>query len=137
MNKVKFETAKLGYTETLFGRRRYFEGINSKLPFIRAAAERMAINAPIQGTQADMIKISMIHIYEKFKALGMLDSVRLLLQVHDELIFEIRTPEVKKASKIIQEIMQNVLTPEQALGVPIITSANAGKNWNKLEPLEM
>lgn len=137
LNKVKFETAQKGYTETFFGRRRYFEGINSKLPFIRAAAERMAINAPIQGTQADMIKISMIHIYEKFRALGMLDSVRLLLQVHDELIFEIRTPEVKNASKIIQEIMQNVLTSEQSLGVPIITSANAGKNWNKLEPLEM
>lgn len=136
LNKVKSETARLGYTETMFGRRRYFEGINSKLPFIRAAAERMAINAPIQGTLADMIKISMNVIYAKLKALGMLGEVRMLLQVHDELLFEIRTPEVKKAARMIKQTMESVLTPEQSHGVPIVTSANAGKNWNKLEPIE-
>ncbi|MCF7865776.1 MAG: hypothetical protein K9M11_04745 [Candidatus Pacebacteria bacterium] len=138
LNKVKFETAKNGYTETLFGRRRYFEGINSKLPFIRAAAERMAINAPIQGTAtADMVKISMNMINAKLTALGMLNDVRLLLQVHDELVFEIRTPEVKKAAIMIKQTMESVLTPEQSKGVPIVTSANAGKNWNKLEALEL
>ena len=138
LNKVKFETAQNGYTETLFGRRRYFEGINSKLPFIRAAAERMAINAPIQGTAtADMVKISMNMIHAKLKALGMLNDVRLLLQVHDELVFEIRTPEVKKMAIMIKQTMESVLTPEQSKGVPIVTSANAGKNWNKLEALEL
>lgn len=138
LNKVKFEAGQNGYTETLFGRRRYFEGINSKLPFIRAAAERMAINAPIQGTAtADMVKISMNMIYAKLKALGMLNDVRLLLQVHDELVFEIRTPEVKKFAKMIKQTMESVLTPEQSKGVPIVTSANAGKNWNKLEALDL
>lgn len=138
LNKVKFETAQNGYTETLFGRRRYFEGINSKLPFIRAAAERMAINAPIQGTAtADMVKIAMNMIHAKLKALGMLGDVRLLLQVHDELVFEIRTPEVKKMAIMIKQTMESVLTEEQSKGVPIVTSANAGKNWNKLEALEL
>jgi DNA polymerase-1 len=138
LNKVKFETAKKGYTETLFGRRRYFEGINSKLPFIRAAAERMAINAPVQGTAtADMVKISMNMINSKLTALGMLSDVRLLLQVHDELVFEIRTPEVRKMAIMIKQTMESVLTPEQSKGVPIVTSANAGKNWNKLESLDL
>lgn len=137
LNKVKFETAQNGYTETLFGRRRYFEGINSKLPFIRAAAERMAINAPIQGTSADMVKIAMRVVQAKLAALGMIKDVRLLLQVHDELVFEIRTPEVKKMSIMIKQTMESVLTPEQSKGVPIVTSANAGKNWNKLEALEL
>ena len=137
LNKVKFETAQNGYTETLFGRRRYFEGINSKLPFIRAAAERMAINAPIQGTSADMVKIAMRVIQAKLAALGMLNDVRLLLQVHDELVFEIRTPEVKKMAVMIKQTMESVLTPEQSKGVPIVTSANAGKNWNKMESLDL
>ena len=138
LNKVKFETAQNGYTETLFGRRRYFEGINSKLPFIRAAAERMAINAPIQGTAtADMVKIAMKVIHAKLQALGMLNDVRLLLQVHDELVFEIRTPEVKKMAIMIKQTMESVLTEEQSKGVPIVTSANAGKNWNKMEALEL
>lgn len=137
LNKVKFETAQTGYTETLFGRRRYFEGINSKLPFIRAAAERMAINAPVQGTSADMVKIAMKVIQAKLSALGMLNDVRLLLQVHDELVFEIRTPEVKKMAVMIKQTMESVLTPEQSKGVPIVTSANAGKNWNKLEALDL
>lgn len=137
LNKVKFETAQNGYTETLFGRRRYFEGINSKLPFIRAAAERMAINAPVQGTSADMVKIAMKVVYAKLQALGMLNDVRLLLQVHDELVFEIRTPEVKKMAIMIKQTMESVLTEEQSKGVPIVTSANAGKNWNKMEALEL
>ncbi len=138
LNRVKFEASKNGYTETLFGRRRYFEGINSKLPFIRAAAERMAINAPIQGTAtADMVKLSMNIIHAKLKALGQLDSVRLLMQVHDELVFEIRTPEVKKAAKMIKQTMESVLTTEQSLGVPIVTSCNVGKNWNALEAMEV
>jgi DNA polymerase-1 len=133
---TKKEVAKKGYTETLFGRRRYFEGINSKLPFIRAAAERMAINAPIQGTQADIIKISMRRIQDVLEKENLLPKAKLLLQIHDELIFEIRTPDVKPIAKIIKKIMESVLTLEQTKGVPIITSANAGKNWGELEALE-
>jgi DNA polymerase I len=135
LENVKKETAKKGYTETFFGRRRYFEGINSKLPFIRASAERMAINAPIQGTQADIIKISMRRIHDKLAQEGLLDKARIVLQVHDELIYEVRTPEIKKVSKIVQETMESILTLEQTKGVPIKTSANKGKNWGEMEPV--
>jgi DNA polymerase I len=137
LENVKAETSKKGYTETFFGRRRYFEGINSKLPFIRASAERMAINAPIQGTQADIIKISMRRIHDKLAQEGLLDKARIVLQVHDELIYEVRTPEIKKVSKIVQETMESILTMDQTKGVPIKTSANKGKNWGEMETLEV
>lgn len=126
-----------GYTETLFGRRRYFEGIRSKLPFIRSAAERMAINAPMQGTSADIIKISMRKIYDLINKKGLSDKVRLLLQVHDELIFEVEDniDFIKKISIEIQNTMQNVLTEEQSKGVPLLTSSNVGKNWGDMNPV--
>ncbi len=126
-----------GYTETLFGRRRYFEGIRSKLPFIRAAAERMAINAPIQGTSADIIKISMRKVYNYIndsKNKEVYGRVKMLLQVHDELVFEVENDKefIKKISKKIQDIMQNNLTNEQSKGVPIVTSSNIGLNWGEM-----
>ncbi|HEY1037622.1 MAG TPA: DNA polymerase [Candidatus Paceibacterota bacterium] len=136
LDNTKAEAARLGYTETFFGRRRYFEGIHSRLPFIRAAAERMAINAPIQGTQADLIKISMRRIDDRLREEGLLEKARLLLQVHDELIYEIRTPEVKRVATIVKSVMEGVLTSEQTKGVPIQTSANAGKNWGNMEAIE-
>jgi DNA polymerase-1 len=127
-----------GYTETLFGRRRYFEGIRSKLPFIRAAAERMAINAPIQGGEADIIKISMRKIYDYIndsKNKEVYGRVKMLLQVHDELVFEVEDNKefIKKISKKIQDIMQDILTDEQSKGVPIVTSSNIGLNWGEME----
>ena len=126
-----------GYTETLFGRRRYFEGIRSKLPFIRAAAERMAINAPIQGTSADIIKISMRKIFDFIndaKNKEFYGKVRMLLQVHDELVFEVVDDKqfIKKIAKEIQNLMQDILTKEQSKGVPLVTSANVGLNWDKM-----
>ena len=126
-----------GYTETLFGRRRYFEGIRSKLPFIRAAAERMAINAPIQGTSADIIKISMRKIYDYIndsKNKEVYGKVKMLLQVHDELVFEVEDDRefIKKISKKIQDIMQDILNDEQSKGVPIVTSSNTGMNWGEM-----
>lgn len=136
LTKTKEKAAALGYTETFFGRRRYFEGIHSKLPFIRAAAERMAINAPIQGTSADMTKISMRKVHEKLAELGLLKNARLVLQVHDELVYEVRTPDVKKVAKIIKEIMEGTISMEDTKGVPITVSANAGKNWGSLEPID-
>ena len=127
-----------GYTETLFGRRRYFEGIKSKLPFIRASAERMAINAPIQGTNADMIKISMIRIFDYLndkKNKDIHGKVKMLLQVHDELIFEAEEDEdlIKKVSKKIQEIMRDSLPENLSKGVPIATSSNIGLNWGEMK----
>ncbi len=119
LERTKAETAERGYTETLFGRRRYFEGIRSKLPFIRAAAERMAINAPIQGTEADVVKLAMIKIHEEL-------DVRMLLQVHDELVFEI---EEEKLSVVptIQKIMESIVDFE------LSTEAKVGDNWAEME----
>src|SRR5581483_3324338 len=95
IDQVKALAAKQGYTETYFGRRRYFDGIKSPIPYVRAAAERMAINAPMQGTQADIVKLAMIKIEELFKEEAKNDACQ-LLQVHDELVFEIKKELVKK-----------------------------------------
>src|SRR5204863_4203552 len=88
IDEVKALANVQGYTKTLFGRKRYFDGIKSPIPFVKAAAERMAINAPLQGTSADIIKLAMIEIDKHYP-----DT--LLLQVHDELVFEIKKSEVK------------------------------------------
>ena len=132
LEETKASAQKLGYTKTFFGRRRYFEGLRSKIPFIKAAAERMAINAPIQGTQADIIKIAMKRIDYFLVKNGFSDSVFLILQIHDELIYEIKE-EVKSvvAPKIV-EIMEGVLTREQTEGVPILADSSFGKNWGEL-----
>src|SRR3989344_3693878 len=91
LEEAKRTAARKGYTETLFGRRRLFEGIRSSIPYVRAQAERMAINAPLQGTQADIIKLAMVQIDKEVAQEGYEEDARLLLQVHDELVYEIRT----------------------------------------------
>lgn len=125
-----------GYTETLFKRRRYFGGINSKLPFIRAMAERMAINAPIQGTSADVIKIAMKMIDERMEKENLSQKVFPILQIHDELIFEIEESLVEKVAPEIQNIMEHVLEnsfikykPE----VPLDVNFEVGDNWGELK----
>ena len=141
LDHVKVETAARGYTETFFGRRRYFEGIKSKLPFIRAAAERMAINAPIQGTEADIIKIAMSRIYEYCHKAGLAGpagdgvggDVFPLVQVHDELIYEIREDKVAEVSAEIKKIMENVMTPAETKGIPLTANALVGNNWGELK----
>jgi len=132
LDQVKAEAERNGYTETLFGRRRYFEGIKSKIPYIKASAERMAINAPIQGTAtADIIKLAMIAIEEYIKKEGLENDVRMLLQVHDELVFEVKDSLVPRAGKDIKNIMESVLPKEKSRGVPIVANASAGPNWNE------
>ena len=136
IDKTKAEAARKGYTETLFGRRRYFEGINSDIQYIRAQAERMAINAPIQGTQADIIKIAMHKIdkmlTDKFKEEQM-QKARLVLQIHDELIYEIRKELLDELIPKIKEIMENVLDKEKSKGVPIVVDVAKGKSWGQME----
>ena len=128
---------KNGYTETLFGRRRYFPGIKSSLPFIRAMAERMATNAPIQGTAtADIIKIAMKKVQDGLSNAGILDRTHLVLQVHDELIYEIKTELKDKAIKIIENEMTQVIPDEFLKGiesVPLCVSCNFGKTWGDLK----
>lgn len=133
LNEVKAETARRGYTETFYGRRRYFEGINSKIPFIKAAAERMAINAPIQGTEADVIKIAMIHIDDYIIKNKLDEDVYALLQVHDELVYEIREGMAEKVAKDIEKIMESVMTLEQTRGIPMKAAGAVGNTWGELK----
>jgi len=133
LNSVKAETARRGYTETFYGRRRYFEGINSKIPYVKASAERMAINAPIQGTEADVIKLAMIAI-DKFIVENKLEKdVYALLQVHDELIYEIKEDKAKEVAPQIEKIMESVMDPKDTKGVVLTASANIGHNWGELK----
>lgn len=133
LEKVKNETFKKGYTETFFGRRRYFEGLNSPLPYIRASAERMAINAPIQGTGADIVKLAMIKVNEFLKGENLMEDVRLLLQVHDELLFEIKDNLTEKVSPKIKKIMEGVISPEETKGVACAVDVSVGDNWGEMQ----
>ncbi len=133
LERTKYEAAKTGYTETFFGRRRHFPGLRSKLPFIKAMNERMAINAPIQGTSADLIKLSMIKINEYIQREGLGDKLKMLLTVHDELVFEAEDNIIPKVRIKIKEIMETVLAPEQTSGVPIIVSSAIGDNWGEMK----
>ncbi len=135
LEEVKRETARTGYTKTFFGRKRYFPEINSKLPFMKASAERMAINAPIQGTEADIIKLAMIRVYDYLKTKNLLDKVKLLMQVHDELVYEIEEGMIAEVSPVIMDSMQHILSQKDTLGVPIIVNASQGDSWGELTEL--
>ncbi|MFZ2253135.1 MAG: DNA polymerase [Minisyncoccia bacterium] len=121
-----------GYTETYYGRRRYFPGMNSSAPFIRAQAERMAINAPVQGTAADIIRIAMVRIHEYLIKEKLVDIVHMMLQVHDELVFEIRTPDVARIVPELKKIMEEVLSLEDTHEVPIQADVKMGMNWDTM-----
>ncbi|MBI5466833.1 MAG: DNA polymerase I [Candidatus Kerfeldbacteria bacterium] len=114
-----------GFVETLFGRRRYFPDINSSNGMLIAAAERQAINAPIQGTAADLMKLAMITVNEKLAAVS--PKAKLLLQVHDELVVEAPVDEVERVSKFLKDTMEQVYT----LNVPIVVEVGVGKNWGE------
>ena len=124
-----------GYTETHFGRRRYFPGMNSSAPFLRAQAERMAINAPVQGTAADVIRIAMVHIHSYLEKETLSDDVRMLLQVHDELVFEIKNEKVATIVPVLKSLMENVLSLEETHGVPIVAEVKAGSCWDGMQKL--
>lgn len=133
IDHTKADAARRGYTETLFGRRRYFEGITSRLPHIKAAAERMAINAPIQGTQADVVKIAMVRAHEYIQSNKLEKDARLVLQVHDELVYEIKDSLVKQVTNAVKEIMESVLSPEETHGVPLVVDVAVGSDWGTME----
>ncbi len=123
---------KHGYTETLFGRRRQFPEMKSSLPYVRAQAERMAVNAPIQGTQSDIIKLAMVHVHEMLEKEGASEDAYLLLQVHDELVYEIRTARAAILSAKIKEIMESVLPTTATHGVPVLAVVKSGPDWGSL-----
>ena len=123
MEKSKEVARQQGYVTTLFGRRRYLPDINSANGTVRGFAERNAINAPIQGTAADIIKVAMIHIFERFKA----EHIRskMILQVHDELNFSVYPDEKEKVEHIVLEEMQNAFQMQ----VPLVADSGFGDNW--------
>ncbi len=133
IDQTKSDAARVGYTQTLFGRRRYFDGLQSKLPFIRAAAERMAVNAPIQGGQSDIIKLATIAADKYIKKESLQDKVRLILQVHDELIYEMPEDEWQEYASEIQKIMQDILPSELSCNVPIVADIKYGTNWAEMK----
>ncbi len=130
--EVKSHAKKDGFTTTYFGRRRSFAGIKSAIPFIRASAERMAMNAPLQGTAADIIKIAMKKVHDGLAEAGLLKKTHLLLQIHDELLFEVEEDVVKKAREIIEYAMEHACE----FPVPITVSVSEGPRWGEMEDIK-
>lgn len=130
--EVKSNAKRDGFTKTYFGRRRFFAGLKSPLPFIRAGAERMAMNAPLQGTAADIIKIATKRAHGGLEKAGLLDSVRLVLQIHDELLYEVKEESIKKAREIIEEAMEHAVE----FPVPITVSVAEGKRWGEMKDIK-
>jgi len=123
IDKVIAQASEKGYVETIFGRRRYLPDIKSKNFTVRSLAERNAVNAPIQGSSADIIKLAMINIRRRLKEDGY--RSRMVLQIHDELLFDVYENEREMLMAMVVEQMQNVCS----LAVPVIVDCNAGKNW--------
>ncbi len=136
MQSVKRQVHARGYTETLFGRRRYFEGIRSPLPYVQAQAERMAQNAPIQGSQADIIKLAMVRIDTELCARGLDRDAHLVLQVHDELVYEVGEAVVHHVAELVRDTMQSVLPASETRNVPLLVNVSVGPNWGEMERLE-
>jgi DNA polymerase I len=121
------ETRREGKVKTLFGRIRPIPDINSKNFNLRGFAERTAVNTPLQGTAADLIKLAMIHIDDAVRERGL--KSRMTLQVHDELVFEVPEGEVDIMRSLVRELMENA----HPLSVPLMVEIGVGKNWRDLE----
>ena len=147
IEKTKKFARENGWTETLFGRRRFFPEINSSIGYLQKEAERMAVNMPIQGTSADFIKLAMVRVDKKLEDAGLKSGARMLLQIHDELLFEIKEELIAKAAPIIKEAMESVYplksTGEKELlaeqfkkdnlpEVPLVVNMETGDNWEEM-----
>ena len=141
IEKTKKFARENGWTETLFGRRRFFPEINSSAGYLQKEAERMAVNMPIQGASADFIKLAMVKIDKKLEEAGLKDEVKMLLQIHDELLFEIKEEKIVQAVPIIKEAMESVY-PAKEFGqekdnlpkVPLAVNVETGDNWGEMVP---
>jgi DNA polymerase-1 len=125
MDQTRERAREQGYVETVFGRRLYLPDIKSRNAQVRQYAERTAINAPMQGTAADIIKRAMINVYHWMHASKA--DMKMIMQVHDELVFEIKTAQVDKLLKEIESCMCNAAT----LSVPLVVDSGRGKNWDE------
>lgn len=131
IDKTKEFAHQHGYAQTIFGRRRYLPDIKSYMPMLVAAAERMAINMPVQGTAADLMKLAMIKLHQDLPKIS--KNSKMVLQVHDELVFEVPEPELKKVAKFVKTTMEKV----HKLPIPLIVDLEIGHNWGKLEPYKL
>lgn len=130
LDSIRRKASDQGYVETLLGRRRYFPGLKEQRNYnIRNREEREAINAPIQGTAADIMKIAMLRVPQALKEAGL--SGRMLLQVHDELVLEVPVNEVQRTAAVIQKAMEEAFQ----LTVPLKTDARSGLNWEEMTPI--
>ena len=127
MEETKKRAREQGYVTTLFGRRIHVPGIADKNPARRNFSERAAINAPIQGTAADVIKRAMIRMPRALAGAGV--KARMLLQVHDELLFEVPEDEVEVTSEVVREVMEGACRPVLNLSIPLIADVGVGDNW--------
>ena len=125
MDETRKKAKEVGYVETVFGRRLWLPELKSGAPVRRQAAERAAINAPMQGTAADLIKLAMIAV-QKYLEEAKLKTL-LIMQVHDELVLEVPEPEISPVKAKVRELMQSVA----ALDVPLVVEVGVGENWDK------
>lgn len=123
MDKEKQDAYKNGYVKTLMNRKRVIEELQNKNYMVRSAGERIALNTPIQGTAADILKKAMVEIYDEFKKQGL--KSKMLIQVHDELVFNVLNDEVETVKKIVKDIMENTYK----LDVPLVVDIETGSNW--------
>jgi DNA polymerase-1 len=136
LEEVKKFAVEHRYTETLFGRRRYFPNINSRIPFLKNMAERTATNAPLQGTAADIIKLAIRHAEEDLKQADLLGKVHLVLQIHDELVYEVKDEVLEQAEKIIKNAMEGVLERSYVnfkTVVPLTVHSGAGTHFGDVK----
>jgi DNA polymerase-1 len=126
LDKTKEQARQLGYVQTILGRRRYIPDINASNRMVREASERMAINMPVQGTSADIIKVAMLHL-DKYMAQRHMSS-KLILQVHDELIFEVPQTELSEMQEVVPRLMEGAIT----LAVPVQVDIKMGYTWGQM-----
>jgi len=127
IENTKNQARGTGCVQTVLGRRRFIPEVNSPNRQVRESAERMAINMPVQGTSADIIKVAMIHLYREIGNRHL--KSKMLLQVHDELIFEVPQDEREEMSNLVPEIMSRALP----LSVPLKVDTKSGSNWGEME----
>ena len=123
MDSIVEEAYKNGYVKTLFNRKRVIDELNNKNFMVRQSGERIALNTPIQGTSADIMKIAMVKIFNEMKERNL--KSKMLLQVHDELIFDVPEDEIDEVKEIVRDTMENIYK----LDVPLKVEINYGKDW--------
>lgn len=136
LEEVKVFAMKNSYTETLFGRKRYFPNINSRIPFLKSMALRTATNAPLQGTAADIIKLAIRYVAEDLNKIELSNKVHLVLQIHDELVFEIEQSLLEKAEGVIKNAMENVLLRSYLhykTDIPLLVHSGSADNFGDIK----